>query len=563
MGQSKEQIISQLIDEASDMEIAVAVSTINEHFVNHTSSTEPYLLHNANIALNETQPCKCTIHVDEYYMKLHSDKKRTIIYSVNLGEMILNHDWVQKGEIFQLKTEKGNHADVQVFNDGKLEKELTTDIVEFASPKNREDELIMSFARLQKACHTNEIYIPNNNNTAKSLEKDEMTLGRNSQETAIISLSPEITNSNTEVDSEYPTYDIRFKVFNKERIPLSSIHIDLNQDPLSREGSKLEYNINKTDDGYIHDYRNVINLSYGTNIVSIAMETTDGITGLDPYKINYLPIKPNLFVYSIGIPSSDLKYTSQDAQDLGNIFSLQNDNDGLFGKVEINIITDAQETTKQGLARHFENIKNDYTLKNRIGSNDVVIFYLSSHGFYHEESQKYKIAASNYDPLYSNSSSLDFENDILDVIASVNCKKVFFLDACYSGSINYPKYDGTKSGRSNEIELAKSLSVLLNGKNDSYFIVSSSQDEKSYEDDKWENGAFTEAIIRGLKPKEHSFASADDNADNIVYLFELVDYLQEAVPRIVSAKIPKTSTSQNPILIDGLSKLDIPIFSYK
>jgi len=91
--------------------------------------------------------------------------------------------------------------------------------------------------------------------------------------------------------------------------------------------------------------------------------------------------------------------------------------------------------------------------------------------------------------------------------------------------------------------------------------MSSSKKERSYEDSSWENGAFTEILTQGLGIESNGYAKADENEDNVIYLYELVRYLQSEVPKLVDQKIPKTKTTQNPIIIDGFSKLDIPIFS--
>lgn len=563
MSQSKEAIMAELIEQSLAYDVPTAINTIKEHFNDHASSTIPYILHNTQIEISESEPCLCDIKVDEYYNKLYFDDKRTIVYHFDLGDLIMRHDWIHENEIFRLKMHHESYADVKVYSDSKLQKEITTDIVEFASPKNKEDEMIMSFARLYKACSSDENIIRPKININTNKTGDELILSlSDSKKPKIVSVNPDLDITGDELLSDKPKYNIEFKMLYSRRIPLSDIHIDINNMPIALDGKKHTYNLTQTESGYLYHYKNEVDLVYGSNIVSIAIETPEGIIGLDPYDVKYLPVRPNLFVYTMGIPSEDLKYTSDDASDIGEIFKTQNGVQSLFENIKVKVVTSKKETSKEGLARQFETIKNDFLLKNAIGINDVLIIYLSSHGFFDEQSKKYKIAASNYDPLYANSSSLDFENDILDVIASVNCKKIFLLDACYSGSVDYQKYDGAKSHDSREIELAKSLSVLVNGKNDSYFIVSSSQDEKSYEDPEWQNGAFTEAILDGLRPKENSFALADDNADNIIYLFELVDYLQEAVPRLVNSKKPKATTSLNPILIDGLEKLDIPIFSY-
>lgn len=567
--QTREDRIARILQESAEIDYLTAINTIKDVFPKHVSSTEPYVLVNNSAEFEDSNPCLCSLVIDEYYKKINSPEKRTIVYDFDIADISLSSKWINDGEIFNIKMEKESVAEVQVYVGNKVKKQVSVNMIEFASPQGKEDDLMIAFYQLKRLCEQGNIITQKENTAISTVALNEagipLKIEKETSKTQVIPVLPDLTSSGDEIVSEKPTYKLMFKILSDSQIPINDIHIDVNNNPIVINGKKTHYSSSKVDDGYSHSYSNTIDLIYGSNLISIAIKTADGVVGLEPFTINYLPQKPNLFLYSIGIPSDDLKYTQDDAEDFSSIFDQMDKDNSLFDQIKIKRYTSSEETTKQALARSIENIKNDYALKDKIGKNDVMILYLSSHGYYDKEAGKYKIAASNYDPLYSNSSSLDFENDILDVIAGVNCKKIFFIDACYSGSIDYQKYDGAKNTSADEVELARSISVLVNGRNDSYFVMSSSQDEKSYEDDLWSNGAYTEAIVKGLtvsSPHERTKIPADSNNDKIIYLFELVDYLQEKVPALVNTKRPKPVSSQNPILIDGLSKLDIPIFSY-
>jgi len=118
-------------------------------------------------------------------------------------------------------------------------------------------------------------------------------------------------------------------------------------------------------------------------------------------------------------------------------------------------------------------------------------------------------------------------------LKEINCKKLVFVDACHSGAgekfniadLNY------------EIEKLNKITTGLTT------FVSSQGDELSYEDSAWKNGAFTEAIIKGLSEGE-----ADLDKNYIVTVNELSSYLTAEVPRMV---LDKKGKPQNPKLLSN------------
>jgi hypothetical protein len=82
-------------------------------------------------------------------------------------------------------------------------------------------------------------------------------------------------------------------------------------------------------------------------------------------------------------------------------------------------------------------------------------------------------------------------------------------------------------------------------------LSSSSKDEESYEDVKWQNGAFTEGLILGLKE-----GRADADKNGIISLLELEKYLKSEIPNMVKEIKNKP---QNPLLTKN-ELGDLPIF---
>jgi len=89
-------------------------------------------------------------------------------------------------------------------------------------------------------------------------------------------------------------------------------------------------------------------------------------------------------------------------------------------------------------------------------------------------------------------------------------------------------------------------------KQNGWTIFSSSGNEVSWEHSDWQNGAFTEAIIEGLK-----YGKADYNGNKIITTTELYRYINQRVPKLNTTKgFPK----QYPQISNNLGEL--PIFAY-
>ena len=95
-------------------------------------------------------------------------------------------------------------------------------------------------------------------------------------------------------------------------------------------------------------------------------------------------------------------------------------------------------------------------------------------------------------------------------------------------------------------------------------LSSCKADEKSYEAQNWENGAFTEAMLEAFADKTLSDArgayNADVNRDRIINLGELYDFLQRRVPQLVKSVIPNAPTSQAPFMPEDQLDRAMPLY---
>lgn len=237
--------------------------------------------------------------------------------------------------------------------------------------------------------------------------------------------------------------------------------------------------------------------------------------------------KPGLFVLTVGPKVSGLKFTGHDATDLFDCFSGQAKGaNPLYEKVISKKLTGADATTGR-IKEELESLKKQI---NDLPSaeNNVFVFQISTHGFL--EKGMLRLQGSNFKKETPLTTSLGWETEILALIDLINCPKIVFLDACHSGQ------NGIKSS---EIEPGEWLGTGM------ALFTSCQQKEVSVEDDAWKNGAFTEAILEGLKGK----ADAVNDKDRQITIGELRDFVRFRTHQLVQAK---KNTDQTPTFDENL-----------
>ncbi|MEM9846481.1 MAG: caspase family protein [Bacteroidota bacterium] len=254
----------------------------------------------------------------------------------------------------------------------------------------------------------------------------------------------------------------------------------------------------------------------GVNEVAIKVRSkVAGEIVSESLMLRFSPYRPNLHVLSVGT-ETNLDYTTKDAEDFANCFVTQATANGgtLFSSVTTEVLT-GKSANAQAIKTSIERLEAQYKT-GAIGKRDLILFYISSHGFL-DEKRQLRIQGDDYTPAAPRATSVSYERDIVEVLEAIPCKKLIFIDACYSG--------GSKS---NNGDIDYQLDLLNRPLEGFTTIVSSKGDELSYEDVAWENGAFTEAILEGLYQKQ-----ANQNEDQYITINELWAYLQARVPKLV------------------------------
>lgn len=244
--------------------------------------------------------------------------------------------------------------------------------------------------------------------------------------------------------------------------------------------------------------------------------------------------KPNLYVLAFGI-YSNLAYTAADADAIGQLFAGQQN--VLYQNVEVLIFNEKGNTTGGEIRKQLESLSS----KTYIRPQDVIMLFFSGHGTVQDGN--FEILGSDFSETMP-STSLSFVDDIVRNVKILAGKTIILADACHSGQpilADGDKFTPTLADASMLTAAAPPGMVV---------ISSSSGKESSYEDEEWGHGAFTKALLDGLK---HHKANADQ--DKAITIGEIYNYVEREVPIMVKSVKKK---EQHPAKSSEIP--NIPIF---
>lgn len=244
---------------------------------------------------------------------------------------------------------------------------------------------------------------------------------------------------------------------------------------------------------------------------------------------------PKLLVVAIGVGDYNdpklpkLRFTCKDAKDFSKAITSKK---GLpYEDVQVKILCD-NEATRADIFEAME------WLKQESSPNDVCIFFFAGHGMRDEKDRFYFMPyGCNTNKLYECFSASDFRNEAEDI----HGKLIAFVDACYSGAL----FEGGRSAATTHF-----IEQLKRSKNGMLLYASSSSDTKSREDESWENGAFTKALVEALNG-----AAKEEHAEGLSTQ-ELEHFLYKQVRKLTDFK-------QTPIFINPSGIEHFNIFNYE
>lgn len=244
--------------------------------------------------------------------------------------------------------------------------------------------------------------------------------------------------------------------------------------------------------------------------------------------------KPKLYALLIGVSRYDrehlrLGYAAKDAKDMAKALKAQQG--GVYREVVVKLLTDEQATAT--------NIRDALDwLEGEVTSRDVGLLFMAGHGIT-DPKQRFYFIPKDGNPEKLRSSAIA-QADIQDIIGSLAGKALMFIDACHSGkSIERRRLRGGA-------DITAIVNELASAENGVVMFASSTGREVSEENDSWQNGAFTKALLEGLKGR------ADYSKDGVISITELDLWLSERVKIL-------TEKRQHPVMRRPETIPDFPI----
>ena len=229
--------------------------------------------------------------------------------------------------------------------------------------------------------------------------------------------------------------------------------------------------------------------------------------------------KPDLYVLSVGISEFEdqgvrLTYAHSDAEAIAEQFAgLEG---SLFRKVKVKTLVN-EEATLLNIRRQISWLEREATQK------DMILVFYSSHGALDHKGNLY-LLTRDFDPHNLFATALNIR-DLTEGMNGTPCKKLIFLDACHSGQSGMNLLASIKA-----LNLNEAVGEIVSKEPGLTVMTSSSGNEFSYENPRWGHGAFTKAILEGLR------GEADFNKNRVISLLELNLYVTERVKELTRGR---------------------------
>ncbi|MGL1893990.1 MAG: caspase family protein [Spirochaetaceae bacterium] len=284
------------------------------------------------------------------------------------------------------------------------------------------------------------------------------------------------------------------------------------------------------------DKKYSVSLEKGKNNVSFLARNSSGWSEASTVEVNFVSssidedmgfvIKPKLYILAVGVSDYEdstlkLKYPAKDANDFSNVMKKQEDR--IYREVETKLLTNSN-ATKDNILDGLDWIQKETTSK------DVAMIFVAGHGMNDESGYLYYLPQDvNLDRLRR--TGLPAE-EITRTISSIAGKVIYFMDTCHSGNLSV---EGRRGGL---VDTTKVVMELTSAENGAVVFASSTGRQYSLEHDKWQNGAFTKALVEGLSGK------ADYTGKGKISINMLDLYLSERVKELTNGS--QTPTTAKP-----------------
>jgi hypothetical protein len=244
-----------------------------------------------------------------------------------------------------------------------------------------------------------------------------------------------------------------------------------------------------------------------------------------------LDARPSLHLLSIGISdykdkTLSLRYADRDAQAFADAWESQ------LGPVYENIHKTLLLNEEATADRVKEALKN---LGESVGQRDVAVIFISAHGVRNRQLEYY-LATHEIDPENLDNTGLHF-SAVSELLEKLPCKVLLFVDTCHAAGIT-----GAKA------ILRDPLYELTSDEYGTIVFSSSLSREISREDEKWQHGAFTKAILDTFTATD-----TDLNGDGFLSLTEMEQSVCDRVQEM-------TEGEQHPVMKRPATIHNIPFY---
>jgi len=234
-----------------------------------------------------------------------------------------------------------------------------------------------------------------------------------------------------------------------------------------------------------------------------------------------------LRIVAIGISDYDnpqirLDLAAKDARDFSQLFAAQGGK--LYEKVDIAVLTD-RAADRRSIESALEN------LKKRVRPEDTTFLFLSGHGV-NDARQNYYYLPREVDLERLADTAISFQR-IRKTLADLPGRNLLFVDTCHAGNV----LGNLKAGLSRNNTTA--INQMASPENNIIVFASSSGEQESIEKTDWGNGAFTKALIEGLR------GEADFKKRGRVTYKQLDAYVSDRVYELTNGQ----QTPVTPVLI--------------
>jgi len=322
--------------------------------------------------------------------------------------------------------------------------------------------------------------------------------------------------------SELP---LRFEILKQNDDPLSEVTVLVNGRAIRKtEGlTRVKADAQELEPRQI-THELAVPLVPGSNLVRVVAATRyarSNPTGVTVERLTVLAQKPGpnadalkrrLFILAVGVnryanPLYNLNFARQDAEEFAGFFTTQQRK--LFSEVHTKVLLDEQATRG--------NILEGLDWLGGMAQNDMAIIFLAGHG---------QTSDSNH--FYFLGHDADFEKlrqtgvkwtELQDTLKALPGVVILMADACHAGAATRENRRRDGSSVWNPEELARAFAGWETGV---VVFMASLGREFSVENSAWGHGAFTKALLDGIR------GAAAYEKDDILYLSELTTYVQRA-----------------------------------